>query len=302
MTRAISIFLTLLLLLLASCEKPKPVATGLPNRPRIVALSPAIGVILTDLQFEHLCVGRHGFDKVLHPSIPVVGTQTEIDYEAVIQSHPTHILTQWGSQELPPRLVELSKTNGWKLIDSRLLTLEDIRETTIGLDKELCAATGIAAPSAAAVRALARMDAAWTARPPGKGGFAGIGRVLLLDSAAPPAAYGPGSCHYQLLGRLGVTPAITRGSPYIQLDSEDILRIAPDAIILIAPRAFGTPPPTSEEAENLRRTTFAALAALDIPAAKSARFAIIDDPLGQIPSTAMIGLAEELASVLEDFR
>ncbi len=130
-------------------------------------------------------------------------------------------------------------------------------------------------------------------------GYAKLGRVLLLAAASPPAAFGPGSCHYQLLERLGASPAITSGAAYINLDSEDLLKLAPDAIILISPRSPNTPAPTAEEARKLVDTKLAAIAALDIPAAKSHRLAVIDDPLGFIPSTSMINVAEEVAGVLD---
>jgi ABC-type Fe3+-hydroxamate transport system substrate-binding protein len=254
-----------------------------------------VGVILVDLQRSRLCVGRHGHDRVLPSSIPIVGTQTEIDYEGLIKVHPTIVFTQWGSRDLPARLVELSKTGGWKLIDTTLLSLDDIRKTTIQIDEELCSATGAKAPSDAASHLLARMDAAWAPHE----GFSKLGRILLLGAANPPAAFGPGSCHYEILQKLGATPAITTGAPYIQLDSEDILKLAPDGIILIDPRPAGMPPPSAEEAEQRLHTTLAAIASLDIPASKAAHLAIIDDPLGQLPSTAMIGLSEEIAQVLE---
>jgi ABC-type hemin transport system substrate-binding protein len=287
----------LLLVLLAGCEKPKPPPAPGPSQVRIVSVSPAIGIMLTDLHYDHLCVGRDAHDLALHASIPVVGNQNAIDYEAVIACHPTHVLTQWGSRDLPARLVELAKDNNWKLTDSRLLSLDDVRMTTAQLDRELCAATGAKAPSEACRALLARMDAAW-ARPAGKD-YSKLGKVLLLAQTSPPAAFGPGSCHYQLLEKLGVTPAVGSGAAYITLDSEDLLHLAPDAIILINPRSPDLPPPSAEDAKKLRDAKFVAIAALDVPAAKSGRLAIIDDPRGFIPSTSLIRVAEEIQDVLD---
>src|SRR5882724_7824821 len=121
-----------LLMVLAACEKkaPAPPPSQSSAGPRIVSISPAVGIMLVDLHYDHLCVGRDGHDLALHPSIPIVGDQHRIDYEALIAAHPTHVFTQWGSRDLPARLVELAETNHWKLIDSRLLSLDDISETT----------------------------------------------------------------------------------------------------------------------------------------------------------------------------
>jgi ABC-type hemin transport system substrate-binding protein len=283
-------------LLFGGCEKPRSAAPAPPARPRIVSISPAVGVILVDLHDDHLCVGRDGHDVALSPSLPVVGNQNRIDYESLIAANPTHVFTQWGSRDLPSKLVSLAESNHWRIIDSRLLTLEDIRQTTVQVDQELCEATGAQAPSQPCRDLLARMNKAWGER---HEGFAKLGKVLLLAEPTPPAAFGPGSCHYQLLERLGATPAITTGAAYINLNLEDIIRLAPDAIILIKPRASGTPPPDPGQAAKAREVLFGSIARLDIPAVKAHRLAHIDDPLGFIPSTSMIRVSEELREVLD---
>jgi ABC-type Fe3+-hydroxamate transport system substrate-binding protein len=279
-------------LLLTSCEKPRPSPPPPAGKARVVSLSPAVGVMLRDLRYDQLCVGRDGHDIALSASIPVIGNQNRIDYEALIAANPTHVFTQWGSRDLPQRLVSLAESNHWRLIDSRLLTLDDIRETTTQVDQELCAATGVQAPSEACRELLARMDKAWAR---GRE-FSKVGRVLLLAEPSPPAAFGPGSCHYQVLERMGAAPAIATGAAYINLDLEDILRLAPDAIILIKPRAPGSP---ADQAGKAREATFGSLRKLDIPAVKNKRMALIDDPLGFIPGTSMIRVAEELREVLD---
>jgi len=286
-------------LLLAGCEKhpagPPITTASTAPQVRVVSISPAIGVLLADLHYDGLCVGRDGHDVALSPSLPVVGDQNRLDYEALIAANPTHIFTQWGSRDLPPRLGSLAEANHWRVIDSRLLTLEDIRQTTEAVDRELCEATGSQAPSQACGELLARMDKAWAR---GRD-YAKLGRVLLLAEPAPPAAFGPGSCHYQLLERLGATPAITSGAAYINLSLEDILRLAPDAIILVKPRGAAVPARDGEPDAQAGDVVFGSIVTLDIPAAKNHRLAHIDDPLGFIPSTSMIRVAEELREVLD---
>jgi ABC-type hemin transport system substrate-binding protein len=296
--KRLTFIFALLAVLLAACEKPKPPPPrAAPSQVRIVSVSPAVGIMLADLHYDHLCVGRDAHDLALHRSIPVVGNQNAIDYEAVIAANPTHVFTQWGSRDLPARLVDLGRVNNWKVIDSRLLSMDDIRLTTVQLDQELCTATGAKAPSEACRDLLARMDVAWTR--PAEKDYSKLGKVLLLAQTSPPAAFGPGSCHYQLLEKLGVKPAIGSGAAYITLDSEDLLHLAPDAIILINPRSPDLPPPSPEDAKKLRDARFAAIAALDLPAAKSGRMAVIDDPRGFIPSTSLIRVAEEVREVLD---
>ncbi len=251
---------------------------------RIVSLSPAITVTLRDLGLQDLIVGRDGFDLVLPKSIHVCGDLQGIDYERLLQVHPTHILLQLGAKSVPDRLRDLAATQSWKVANLSLVTLDDIKRTTQDLALTFGASAG---PLTAA------MDRACTPRAE----FKDAGRVLLLAATDPPAALGPGSFHQQILERIGGTPAITSGSMFITLDAEDVLKLKPDAIILILPRDAGAPPSGPRTPEQLR-AALGRLAQLDIPAFKNDRVALIDDPLAHTPSTAMIHLADEMAEIL----
>src|SRR5262249_19203986 len=149
-------------------------------------------------------------------SVVVCGDQSGLDYEALLRVRPTHIITEWGLRDLPPRLLELARRNGWVQKNYPLLTLDDILTST----RELAALFGPAAGSAEPV--VAATQKAWEPHP---GRFAGAGRVLLLESIDPPAALGPGSFHQQILERLGGTPAITEGRPFITMDLESVARL-----------------------------------------------------------------------------
>lgn len=272
----------LLVVLLAGCGgKAGPERSGA----RIVALSPALAVTARDLGLEDRIVGRHAYDLVLDPSLPSCGDQAGIDYEALLRASPTHVLIQWGSRDLPARLEVLARERGWTILNYNPLTLEEVRATMLNM------ALRLGAEEARAAELERAMSAAWRRR---EGVYAG--RVLLLGAADPPSAFGPGSWHDQVLRAIGGVPAVTSGSPYITLDAEDVLRLAPDAIVLIAPRPREAParawsPP--ELRRELRR-----VGGLEIPANAAGRLALIDDPLAHTPSTAMIGFAEELAEML----
>jgi ABC-type Fe3+-hydroxamate transport system substrate-binding protein len=262
-------------------DDPSPQLTG---PPRIAALSPALAVILDDLKLSHLIVGRHSWDMVLDKSIPVCFDDNKADYERLLSVKPTHILLQLQSEPLPPRLNHLAQTHHWLITDFPILALDDIKTATTGLADLF--STGADKPL------LENMDRAWSRR---DGLF--TGRVLLLAGLDPPSVLGPGSWHHQILERLGGTPAITEGSRYITLDAEDILHLKPDAIILILPRDRGTPPafPTINDLQR----QLGRLATLDIPAIHHSRLALIDNPLAHTPSTAMIGLADEMSAILQ---
>jgi ABC-type Fe3+-hydroxamate transport system substrate-binding protein len=282
-------------LLLAGCGRGSPGALGPgtpanpgdPSRsePRCVVLSPALGIILTDLGRGSRIVGRHGADLILPDSLPICGDQQGLDYEALIRVAPTHILLERSAAGLSPRLSSLANQHGWTIRQYPLLTLDDIRRST----EDLASLTG-----ADASGLLKRMDEAWS--PPEKG-LDEAGRVLLLASVSPPSAIGPGSWHHDLLVRLGATPAITRGRPYMVLDAESLTRLAPDTIVLLSPRPVGSPQDPARAAQD-RARLIAALSGYDLPAVRRGRVFILDDPLALTPSTAMIGVAEQLAAML----
>lgn len=255
-----------------------------------MVLSPAIGVVLRDLGLAHLAVGRHAYDMALDPALPVVGDQAGIDYEPLLRVRPTHVLIEWGSRELPERLTRLAGERGWTLRSYPLLTLDDIRAMTMDVRYMFAGEAPAGAPDL-----LAAMDSAWSPQ----GGVFG-GRVLLLGSVDPPAVMGPGSFHHQILERIGGRPAVTSGVPWINLNVEDVLRLAPDAIVFVSPRVSGTPSASSTDPAKVG-PLLGRIGGLDIPAVREGRLALIDDPLSHTPSTAMIGFAAELTGVLREW-
>jgi len=279
------------LLFLVGCDQ-KPAATvpaPAPSAQRLVSLSPALGVIGRDLGIADRFVGRDSYDMALPKSLPVCGDLRSVDYEQLLRVNPTHILTQFGKLERPRRLAEMAKERGWIVQELPQLTLADIRETT----QTLAVLTGT---QDRGLELLAQMDKAWTKQP----GAERAGTILLLESVTPPGAVGPGSWHHELLERLGATPALRTGGPFVNMDLEDLLHLAPGGIILFLPRPPGTDGPNVIEGEPAL-VALGAIARLDIPAVKRARVAVITDPLGLTPSTAMIGVAEEMAQVLREW-
>lgn len=257
-------------------------------------LSPALSVTLRDMHAAPLIVGRHGFDMVLDKSLPSCGDQAGIDYEALLSTRPTHVLIEWGSRPLPARLTELSKDRGFEVSTFNTLTLDDIRSGAQALEKTF---GGFIGPSEAPLPSV-RMSKAWTKR---EGDLARAGRVLILYSTKPPTALGPGSAHHQVLEAIGGVGAVTSGSPFMELDHEDVLDLKPDAIVIVSPSSPDLPArdtyarvlPAEERARVL-----AGLATLDIPAVSSGRVALFDDPLVALPSSSLIRFADDLARVL----
>ncbi|MBL4590386.1 MAG: hypothetical protein JKY96_00350, partial [Phycisphaerales bacterium] len=182
---------------------------------RFVVMSPAIAVMLRDIGFEDQIVGKHAWDMVLSDSVPIVGSESGIEYESMILADPTHIFFQRSSAGVPEKLKAMSDEHGWKILTMPLDTLDDI---AVGVDDLYMKFVGpreqglteidptvrfaeMTMPSAALARAWSDL-----------GPIADrCGRVLVLGSVEPPGAMGPGSFHAQLIERLGASPAIVEG-------------------------------------------------------------------------------------------
>ncbi len=286
---------------LVACEKtPAPDATSNApaNGPRIVVLSPALAVILRDLGLEGRIVGRHAWDLCLPESLPACGDQAGIDYEALLKAAPTHVVIQWGKRELPLRLRELSDAHHWKIVPLDPLSLDEVVGAARALEHEFdawidTAHKGDHSPASQLEHTLATPESA----------AAKAGRVLLLTNASSPTALGPGSFHADVLSRLGGRSALTGSGAYVTIDAEDVLRMSPDGIVLIEPRAARSPTTrplnrSSDFDPADLRSRLGKLAELDIPAVRNGHIALIDDPLALTPSTAMIGFGERLRHIL----
>jgi ABC-type hemin transport system substrate-binding protein len=274
----------LLGLMVVGCgREPEPTAKD--AGARLVVLSPALAVILRNVGAENLMVGRHDFDPVF-TDLPACGHQGGIDYERLLSLRPTHVLIEWGSRDLPPRLVSLAESNGWVIERYEIRTLDDILSAAEALETEF-------GPKPITEPIRDSLEQAWARSevPLGR-----VGLVLLLAATGPPGALGPGSFHYEILERLGATPAMTRGGPWVELDSEDILALAPDAIVLVVPKpgGIGIGAIGADAVAEL-----GAVGSLDIPAVRSGRVAVLDGVSYLTPSTAMGDFARDLREVLE---
>jgi ABC-type Fe3+-hydroxamate transport system substrate-binding protein len=277
-----------------------PISTPISNTdvaPRLVVLSPALAVTARDLGLERFIVGRHAFDMVLDPALPVCGDQSGIDYEALLRAAPTHVLMQWGGRPIPDRLQSLARENNWTLTNINVLTLNDITTSAARIDNEIAAPLRErnAIQRDLGTRTIERLNTALT-REFAEGAAPG-GRVLLLGQTNPPAAMGPGSFHHEILVRIGGRPAITQGAAWISMDAEDVLRLQPDSIILVDPRARDAAP--GDASPRVVKTRLGSVGELAIPAVLNERLALIDDPLSHMPSTAMTTFAEQLKKILE---
>ena len=275
---------------------------------RIAALAPAIAVTLRDLGHEDTIVARHDFDLICSDSIPKAGSSLGWDLEALIAARPTHLVMQrTATAPIPAPRTAAAETHNGPLIARPRDTLDDVANLADDLryliegPPERDPAILDPTESLAHTQPSERLARAWRDRGPIADR---AGRVLILGSLDPPAAMGPGSFHHQLITRMGMTPAITDGAMWIELDYEDLIALAPDSILVFSPRQrpddarFGLPEPTIGDSAL---ETLGPIADLPIPAIDGARVAVIDHPLALLPSTALADVALEIERVLESW-
>lgn len=274
---------------LVACDRA-PRQQPQPGGVRLAVLSPALGVVIRDIGAADLAVARHGWDVALDAALPVAGDQTGLDYEVLLQAQPTHILLEWPG-EPPDRLMRIASDRGWNVLNYQMLSLEETLATADDLHDRF-------APEPEGPPPSEQMRKALRPRP---GGYPTSGRVLLLAPGVAPAALGPGSFHHEILVRLGAQPAITEGAPWIRVDAEDLLDIAPDSIVLVEPRQRGVPPPPGSRSWEHLAARLGRAASLPLPAIEHRRIALMDEPEDLTPSTAMIDWAKRLREILEEW-
>lgn len=277
---------------------PRPSAAGA-QRPadgtRLAVLSPALAVTLRDLGAGDRIVARHGFDQWSEPTLPVVGDQAGIDYEALLAVDPTHVLIEWGARDLPPRLRELASARGWRVENFSTLSVADLRSSAARLH-DLALGPGARWEEHALKGA---MDRAWARD---ERDLKRAGRVLLvLSGGATIAALGPGSAHHEILTMVGGEAALREGSPYREMDAEDLQALNPGAVVLLAPAPPRTPRRAradDDAARQVVRDRLGRAAGLPIAALQSDRLALLDDPEGLLPSSSLVRFADELRGLL----
>ncbi|HRJ50511.1 MAG TPA: hypothetical protein PKU91_08255, partial [Phycisphaerales bacterium] len=96
-------------------------------------------------------------------------------------------------------------------------------------------------------------------------------------------------------------PALARGGPYQELDIEDVIRLAPDAIVLLRPRGLDAPSATGPLSIERRDQLLGTLAGRPIPAVENGRIAVIDDPLCLLPGSSLVVFADDMARILSQW-
>jgi len=264
----------------AGLDRASERATDDPVRPttvaRVVSLSPAISETMARLQLDDLIVGRTPWCTAVDSSLPIVGDLMEVAGERLIEARPTIILVQPPRSGIESGLRTLASRHRWTIaswhidgIDDILRVIDEVPGHVLPPGARLDETTERAAQLKAEIEDALQPDPR----------VARAGRVLLLFGADPPMAFGAGSYLGEVLERLGGTNAVTqRGFP--QLTLEDLVRMAPETIILVGGAARGD-------------AAVALLRRLALPADET-RLLRFDEPAALVPGPSVGRVASRL--------
>lgn len=274
-------------MLLCGCRQAEPPPSHPAGTLRIVSLSPAISRTLVDFGVQDDIVGRSAWCASLDPAIPVTGDLYDIDYERLIRLEPTHVLVQPPSTGLDPTLQRLAAERGWIIGQWRFDTLDDIERMVREVPGLLFPQGGDSreAATARAADLLNRMATALTTPPAAPW----TGSTLLVADTEPAIlVFGPGTYLHDILGALGGRNATTTNG-WAELSLEDVVRLDPEAIILVRDRGPADIDPV-EAAGPLAR--------LDTTARREGRIVVLWHADAMLPSTAVIDVADRMRQVL----
>ena len=280
MKRRILNGLLIVLTLTLACDRTAPPATRQAS-PRVASLVPAVTHSLLELGHADALVAVSNYDTGDRVAgLPRAGDLLNVDWEALAAAGPTLMVVQIAPDKVPPGLRERADALGVELLNVRLNTLPDIRQTLDALQARV-------APGEAswAERFDERLEAT-------RSRVAGREAVATLLALGPDATFvaGPGSYLDELLsiaGGANVLPA--DAPPYPTLDRERLSSLRPTTVVMILPAAS---PTTLSDAERFKATLPPTW-----PAGRG-DVTTIDDPYALVPGWGVLDLADRLADAL----
>lgn len=203
---------------------------------RIVSLSPGITATVVALGAGDRLVGRTPWCEGVDAT-PIVGSLLDLDAEAIVRAHPQVVLAQPPAQGESRGLGELAQENGWRVESFQLNSLADLSASVERLPSAICDPGSPDDRAELEARASdLRNKLAELLKPLPSARAAGRTLVILAGSeSADSLAFGKGTYLGDVLDSWGIESALTR-SGYPALGAEDIVRIAPDSVIVLGGR------------------------------------------------------------------
>lgn len=213
-----------------SGARDAPERPGAPRTGGIVSLSPALTHTAQALGAGDRIVGCTAWCEA--PGARVVGSLEDRDLEAIVALRPAVVLRQSSAPDAA--LEAAARAVGARLVEVRAIDrVRDVEEAASRVADAL-ESMGVAGAQARATEAVALFHRD-TASP-----VACTRPVAFLYSTDPPAAFGAGTFVDDTWRAMGGRNAVAaRGYP--SMSAEDLVRLAPAAIVLVVPKATGVP-------------------------------------------------------------
>lgn len=211
-----------------------------PTSVRIVSLSPGLTSTITALGAGDRLVGRTPWCENA-AAVPVVGTLLDLDAEALVAARPTLVIVQPPAQGEPAVLSTLVAQHGWRVERFRIDSLADVLSSIDRLPAMICDPLLLGDCDLMTARASeVRQSMLNALEPIADASRAGRTLVALVGSeGADVMGFGEGSYIGDALVRMGMINALTR-SGYPALGGEDVVKLAPDSVVIIASRPSGS--------------------------------------------------------------
>ncbi|MCX5661214.1 MAG: ABC transporter substrate-binding protein [Planctomycetota bacterium] len=268
-----------------------PLRFGAPLR--IVTLAPALTQMLVDLGHRDELVGKSEYDTAAPASVPVVGNYLEVQMERLLKLHPTHVLMMPGKEGPPARLLEAARRYRFGVVTYpypntiaevlRILEggVPELRVADLGgVLGDVESSHGLRRQIIGKLSRLKKVCDAGKSRP----------RVLMVIGTGPMMASGPGTVLDELLtgycGAVNAAGGASVGAP--TYNRESMLKLAPDAVLLLLPDA----PPLQAIEQDSR---LAELRGLPINAVKRNRVVLLAGSQLLLPSSNLPAVAATLA-------
>ena len=279
--------LVFLAICVAACDRANPrisTTRALPaNQRRIASLVPAATDMLIGMGARAQLVAVSNYDTAPElKDLPRVGDYQMTDWEMLARLRPEVMIIQIAPERLPPALARKAGELGIQLENVTIHRLGDVLETM----RRLGAIAGRETEARAAIATLqTRLDDVRKAalnRPPL--------RVMICREADGREVIGPDNFLDDLLPYLNATNACEKlGSAYPSIDRETIVKLAPEAVIVLLPEA---------SAETIARAKRFWDSLPESPAVRNQKVFIITDRHALVPGSHLGDLAATMAEKL----
>lgn len=243
-------------LLLAACDRPAQ-----PTVPdAIVSLSPAATSLIVAIGGRDRLVGVSTYESDPRvAALPRVGDYENVDWERIRSLAPRHLITQVAPDRLPTGFVEQARKIDCAVRPIHIDRLEDIRVAIEQIGEELSLVSAARETWSTIRSDLDAVRAAHAGERPV--------RTLIVTSDDGLGVAGVDNFLDDLLQVAGGTNAVGAGRPgYFKLDREQLLKLDPEAIVLLLPDA-------NADSASRARQTFEAMS--DLAAVKSNRLRVV---------------------------